>query len=161
MPPMLVSYPCKQTAPATLASRLAHHPQKQATHITYASTLPTQHKLAQISYHFKKKVFSCFNFSTSFTHGLTQSLNLWRKLCLFKWLNFSRSLISNVQQLLGHALKITIFALMWKIALILIWIAWYINVWSFKVVPFCKHKKEKKSSWSLLLVVKNKLYRSM
>ena len=99
-------------------------------------------------------MLSCLNFSTTVTHGLTQSLNLWPKLCSFKWLNFSRSLISNVQQLFGHALKITIFALMWKIALILICIAWYINVWSFKVVPFCKHKKEKKSSWSLLLVVK-------
>ena len=99
-------------------------------------------------------MFSCFYFSTAVIYDLTQSLNLWLKLFSFKWLNFSRSLISNVQQLFGHALKITIFALMWKIALILIWIAWYINLWSFKVVPFCKHKKEKKSSWSLLLVVK-------
>ena len=56
MPPMLVSYPCKQTARATLASTLAQHPQKQATHINYTCTLPTQRKLAQISYHFWNSV---------------------------------------------------------------------------------------------------------
>ena len=54
--PMLVSYSCKQTARATLSSTLAQHPQKQVTHITYTSTLPTQHKLAQISYHFWNSV---------------------------------------------------------------------------------------------------------
>ena len=52
----------------------------------------------------KKKVFICFNFSTTVIMDLKQSLNLLRNLRLPKWLNFSRNFVSNLY-LFGHALK--------------------------------------------------------
>ena len=50
----------------------------------------------------RKKVFSCFNFVATTTLGLKQSLNLRRNVRLPKWLNFSRSLVSDLQLLVMH-----------------------------------------------------------
>ena len=73
----------------------------------------------------KKKVFNCFDISTTVTQGglLTQFLNLWQRLCLLKWLNFSCSLLINFTPF-WSCIGNCDFVLIWRTALASIWIVW-------------------------------------
>ena len=72
----------------------------------------------------KKKVFNCFDFSTTVTQGAYAIFELLTEFML-KSLNFCCSLLSSFTPIWSCiSCKIAIFVLFWKTALTLIWIAW-------------------------------------